>query len=165
MIEGFNVTLTLSRGEAVPVLRDNLPVAMDRLMDAQAAMFAAPDAKTDFDDQTIHHFTRGVYGREFRMPAGQTVMSKIHRHDCFFVMLEGEMLIAGNQGKRHVKAGDWFITEPGAKRCVHALTDVRCMTFHGSQERDFAALEAELIEPEETPAQIAMECDLIGRVF
>ena len=161
MIEGFNVTLTLSRGEAVPVLRDALPVEMDTLLAAQAALYAAPDAKTDFSDQTLHHFARNVYGREFRMPAGQTVMSKTHRHSCFFVMLEGEMLISGNHGKRHVKAGDWFVTEPGAKRCVHALTDVRCMTFHGSQERDLAALEAELIVPE-TPDAIGMDCDLLG---
>lgn len=97
-----------------------------------------------------HHHAPQVYGREMLIPAGTTIVGKIHRHAHLNVIISGLAWVATEFGRREVRAGDVFVSEPGTKRAVHAIEDTRWMTIHPNQTdtRDLAALEAYVIAPD-----------------
>ena len=97
-----------------------------------------------------HHHAPHVYGREMLIPAGTTIVGKIHRHAHLNVIVSGRAWVATEFGRREVRAGDIFVSEPGAKRAVHAIEDTRWLTIHPDLDdtRDLAALERYVIAPD-----------------
>ena len=96
-----------------------------------------------------HHFAPKVYGREILLPAGSDVVGKIHRHAHLNVIVKGRALVATEFGSHEVKAGDIFVSEPGAKRAVHAIEDTVWMTIHPNEAdtQDLEQIEEYVIAP------------------
>jgi hypothetical protein len=99
-----------------------------------------------------HTFINGLYMREIVNPAGSLIVTKIHKTQHAFAVMEGEALIYHDGEMHHVKAPYRGITEPGTQRAIHALTRVVFVTYHPNpdNETDVEKLEARLIaEPHE----------------
>jgi hypothetical protein len=97
-----------------------------------------------------HHFAPGSYARECFIPAGVTVIGKIHRHAHINIITRGQGLVATEFGRMEydADAGPYtFISEPGAKRAVHALTDTIWTTFHVTEARTPEDAEHDVILP------------------
>lgn len=78
-----------------------------------------------------HHFGSGVYGRELFIPAGNVIVSKIHRGKTFNCIMQGEIsVIDPVRGFNTYKAPHTFVSEPMTKRIVIAHTDVIWVTSH-----------------------------------
>lgn len=104
------------------------------------------------DDLTDHAWCDGVYRREFFLPKGAIVVSKIHQIENWFLLFSGEISVASADGSViRVKAPYMAKTEVGTKRAVYAHEDSVMYTFHGNpdNESDLEVLEARYIEPEE----------------
>ena len=129
------------------------PKAADRadILALQSAMFAANGGADGLADCLLtHHHAPEVYGREMLIPAGTTIVGKIHRHAHLNVVISGRAWVATEFGRREVKAGDVFVSEPGTKRAVHAVEDTRWLTVHPnlSNTRNLAEIEAYVIAPD-----------------
>lgn len=120
-------------------------------------------------DKLTHHFAPGCYGREIFMPAGSTVVGKIHKHAHLNVLLEGRVTVATPTGKETFDAPRVWVSEPGTKRAVYNHTDVRWITFHPTDETDLEKIEEHVIAPsfqsydkfiEQQRTLIAQESDL-----
>lgn len=118
----------------IPVLSD-----IDRLEKIMATM-----PKLEFD--TRHYFADGMYLRELPRKAGTVIVGKVHKKEHFYVVLEGEVTIAGNGKQERVKAPKIFVCQPGTKRAVYAHMDSICMTVHRTIETDLEKIEGELVE-------------------
>lgn len=106
----------------------------------------------------VHRFTPGLYTREVHVPAGHLVLTKIHKTEHPFVVLQGEASVwTEDAGVVHVKAGHLGITKPGTRRLVYCRTDVVWATFHPSEETDLMKLEAQLIYPHENVPTLTAE--------
>lgn len=99
-----------------------------------------------------HTFGPGFYARTIRLPAGATLTGKVHATEHVFIVSEGEILLATEDGSMHAKAPFQCVARPGLKRVGHCLTDVVCTNVHITTETDLAKLEAALIVPEALPA-------------
>lgn len=110
-------------------------------------MNGGDDGLTDFP--LTHHFAPDVYGREMLIPAGGTIVGKIHRHAHLNVIVKGRAKVSTEFGGREVKAGDIFVSEPGVKRAVHAIEDTVWLTIHPNHAntQDLKALEDYVISP------------------
>lgn len=104
--------------------------------------------------RTEHTFGPGFYARTIWLDAGDTLTGKVHATEHIFILSEGELLVATEDGTAHIKAPYQAVCRAGLKRVGHALTDVRCSNVHITTETDLAKLEAALIIPDE-PAAIA----------
>ena len=132
------------RGQAIqPIDR----AAIERL---QAAMLKLPQSTKGLE--THHYFANGMYARELFRPAGTLIVGRVHKQEHFYIVLEGEVTIAGPDGPKRIKAPAIMVSAPGTKRAVFAHEDTRCLTIHRTSETDLDAIEAELLEPDESSA-------------
>lgn len=109
----------------------------------------------------IHHFAKGMYAREFSMPAGMTVVGKIHKHEHLMMVLKGHARVVSEFDANEVFGGFIHVSQPGAKRVVFAIEDTTFVTVHlnPTDTHDLSEIEALHIEPESEETQkLAQEC-------
>lgn len=92
-----------------------------------------------------HNFTEKQYIREFRAPAGHTIVSKIHNTNHPIFLLEGEVTIIEESGERRVKAPFYSITEVGTKRIVLVHEDCFFVTVHPANSTTIHEVEEEVV--------------------
>ena len=93
---------------------------------------------------TRHEFIEGLYRREITFPKGTLATGKIHPKDHMDVMLSGEMMVATEDGFKHLKAPCTLISRAGNKKAGYALTDVVWTTYHPTQATTVEEVEKEL---------------------
>lgn len=99
---------------------------------------------------TRHLWADGMYLRELFRPADTTIVGKVHKREHFYIVLSGEVTIAGDGYREHVTAPRIIVSQPGTKRAVYAHVDSLCATVHRTDSRDLDEIERELIEPDDT---------------
>jgi hypothetical protein len=92
-----------------------------------------------------HYFSKDLYGREIKIPAGALLVGKIHKFQCMNVLSEGEVSVLSIDGVKRFKAPFTFVSSPGAKRVIYAHQNSTWSTFHATSETDIDKLEKELI--------------------
>lgn len=83
-----------------------------------------------------HEHCDGVYARSMFIPAGTVATGAIHRHESFFLVRMGTLLVHSPDGPLEYQAGHMSVTKPGDKRAVVALTDVIVTTFHANPDNE-----------------------------
>lgn len=99
------------------------------------------------DPPLKHHFAEGSYAREMLIPAGSVIIGKIHRHSHVNVISKGRIYVATEFGSEVLEAPHTFVSQPGTKRAVYALTDVVWTTIHVTDETDLTKIEDVVIVP------------------
>lgn len=125
-------------------------VARNRILALQDAMLALPEEYTKASMAACvvtHHFAPGLYVREMLIPEGTVIIGKLHRHAHANTVSLGKLEVATEFDKYQIHAPYTFVSEPGTKRVVVALTDVIWTTYHlnPSDTRDLAELEKQII--------------------
>ena len=100
--------------------------------------------------RTDHYFVPGMYCRRLWRPAGTTIVGKVHKAPHFFMCAAGTIIAWSETGMRQLDAGDVIESQPGTKRVTFAVTDAIGVTIHKTDLTDLDAIEAELIEPDDT---------------
>jgi hypothetical protein len=134
-------------------------------------IMALQDTMMDMTDSQIelplkHHFAPGAYARECFVPAGTTVVGKIHRHAHINIISRGHGVVATEFGKIEYDArqGPYTFTSlPGTKRAVHAISETIWTTFHVTNATTPEDAETDVIIPSyealkaEMPDQLEFE--------
>lgn len=97
------------------------------------------------DPPLHHHFADGSYAREMLIPAGSMIIGKIHRHAHVNVISKGRIYVATEFGTEILEAPLTFVSKPGTKRAVYAITDTVWTTIHVTNETDLAKVEEVVI--------------------
>lgn len=98
--------------------------------------------------EATHHWLPGLYVREFFMPAGSLVTSKIHRTEHAYVVLKGSALVwVEGEGWRVLRSGTLGRTLPGTRRVLRIVDDCTWLTFHPTGRTTVEEIEADIIEP------------------
>ena len=136
-------------------------VVADPVRALESVIRRMPEAlsQEQIDSLTAHHFCGGLYARELFIPAGMTVVGKQHAQQNFFLLIQGELILATPDGPKTVHAPFMAVTQPGDKRAVYAVTDCICLNIHpnADDEQDIAVLESRYITPVALPAPEAKE--------
>ena len=103
-----------------------------RICDLESALSTIPESYDNEEGEGYlkHHFGTGVYGREIFIPAGQVVVSKIHRGKTLSVIAMGAVTVISEDGAMTVEAPFTFVSDPFTKRVVVSHTDVIWVTSH-----------------------------------
>ena len=101
-----------------------------------------------YEPKTKHYFHGGMYCREVFRHAGVLVVGAVHKKEHFYLIVSGTVAITTDDGVQEVTGPHLFLSKPGTKRAVYAVTDARCMTFHAIEEKSIEEIEAELVEVE-----------------
>jgi len=92
-----------------------------------------------------HSFADGCYIREIFNPAGELIVTKIHKQKHPFFLMKGKMSILTEKGIEHIEAPYHGITVPGTKRIIYAHTDCIFITVHATDYTDVATIEKEIV--------------------
>ena len=105
---------------------------------------------THFENETIHHFSEGVYCREMRLVEDDLIVGKQHKYSCVNILSKGIVIV--DDGIAHIRyeAPMTWVSPPGTKRAVLCLADCVWTTIHPNptDTRDEDALERALIVDE-----------------
>lgn len=88
-----------------------------------------------------HHFAPGSYGREIFIPQGMMVVGKIHKHAHLNILSQGHVLVYTEDGPEEFSAPRTWVSSPGTKRVVFAVTDVVWTTIHVTDKTDLGEIE------------------------
>jgi quercetin dioxygenase-like cupin family protein len=115
------------------------------IADLEAVMLTMDSALDDFP--VTHHFAPGVYAREMFLPAGGTIVGKIHRHAHLNIISKGRVIVTTEGGTDELTGPCTFTSYAGTKRAVHVIEDTIWTTIHVTEETDLEKIEAEVIAP------------------
>lgn len=100
-----------------------------------------------YEPETRHFFHGGMYCREVFRPAGVLIVGAVHKKEHFYLVVSGTVAITDGEGHVQEVAGPrLFLSNPGTKRAVYAITDALCMTFHATDAVSVEQAEKELVE-------------------
>lgn len=109
-----------------------------------------------------HSFADGCYIREIFNPAGELIVTKIHKKKHPFFLVKGKMSILTENGVEHIEAPYHGITVPGTKRIIYAHTDCVFITVHATEYTDIERIEKEIIaEDFNDPAVTKEDIDML----
>jgi hypothetical protein len=92
-----------------------------------------------------HSFGDGCYIREIFMPAGQVIISKIHKKLHPYFIMRGKVSILTDEGVQHIQAPYSGITKPGTKRVLYMHEDTVFITVSVTDKTDLKEIEDEVI--------------------
>lgn len=118
---------------------------LEEIKTLQKAMSELPQVELE----TRHYFADGMYCRELFRPKGTTIVGKVHKREHFYIVVLGEVTIAGDGKRERVKAPKIFVSQPGTKRAVYAHVDSLCLTIHRTDLRNLDEIEKEIVEPDD----------------
>lgn len=125
------LTILTQSNEEVPIGHD-YEYSIDQVFDmVHVAIAARPQVQC-----TLRHtFTKGLYCRELTMPAGTDIISKWHKTQHQFVVLEGsvEVFLRFNKEWILVEAPKHGITQAGTRRVLRTITKTVWLTFHPTE--------------------------------
>jgi hypothetical protein len=101
-----------------------------------------------YEPETKHYFHGGMYCREVFRHAGVLVVGAVHKKEHFYLIVSGTVAITMDDTVQEVTGPHLFLSKPGTKRAVYAMTDALCMTFHAIEAKTVEEAEAELVEAE-----------------
>lgn len=116
-----------------------------KILRLQHDMLTTMPVENRIDCPLKHHFAPGVYAREIFIPAGTVIIGKIHKHAHVNIISQGSASVMTEFGEMKIEAPCTFISQPGTKRAVLAITDVIWTTVHPTDETDLAKIEDEVI--------------------
>jgi len=100
-----------------------------------------------YQPETEHFFHGGMYCRKVFRHAGVLVVGAAHKKEHFYLIVSGTVKITSGDGAAQEVTGPYlFLSKPGTKRAVYALTDTVCMTFHLTDAVTVESAEAELVD-------------------
>ncbi len=120
-----------------------LPESTDFRAAIMAAEAILKDSCEQISPEVIHHFAPGIYMREMRIKKGTLLTGKIHKTEHLCV-LNGDIVIASEDGKGRFTGYLTFLSKPGVKRIGYAHEDTVFTTVHAIEGTDIAELEAAL---------------------
>ena len=108
-----------------------------------------PESDPDFNP-VKHTFCKHQYVREIFNPAGEMLITKIHKVEHPFFLMKGEMSILSEEGEMRISAPYYGVTPVGTKRVIMAHTDCTFVTVHPTDKTNLEEIEKELIATEYT---------------
>jgi len=92
-----------------------------------------------------HFFAPGVYVRQIFVPAGTTVVTKIHRYSHVAIVAKGRVHVVTEDGTEIIEAPHTWVVNPSGKKAVYHETDTIWITVHPTEETDLAKIERDII--------------------
>ena len=121
----------------------------------EAALLSMPQIEPRYE----HYVTGREYARVMHLNAGEVITGKRHRRASINIIAAGSFRSTGPDGAmRDMHAPYVFVSPPGMKKLIVALTDGTWVTVHASRMQDMSDLEfieSKVIEPEPPFSEVA----------
>ena len=126
-------------------LNPDRPVYREQVNKIEALMKQMPQVEIP----VTHHFSLGLYARTIYIPAGATVVGKLHKYPQLNILAKGKLLVSVDDGINLLEAVKIISSPAGTKRIAHAVEDSIWITVHSTDETDLDKIEEHFIAQSE----------------
>lgn len=99
----------------------------------------------EFEPPLDHLFCKGLYARRNYVPAGITVITKVHAVEHVTIVLYGTCHVYDQHGKKSIiSQPNMWVTKPGTVRAIYCETDTSWVTVHPSTTDSVDEIEQEI---------------------
>jgi len=123
-----------------------MPVSIRKVMQLEE-MIKENLEQIDPETLTKHYFADGIYVRSMFLPADSVATGKIHRTQHITIVCNGTVRITTDEGVKQITGPAIFVSEPGIKKAVYALTDTTILNVHPAENQDLKEIEQKCIAP------------------
>jgi hypothetical protein len=109
----------------------------EKILSLEAAM----RSEQQVEIETNHYFSKGIYAREIRIPAGVLLTGKIHRFEHLNIISAGKLRIITEDFDEVVSAPATFTAFPGVKKVLLAIENTVFTTVHATDLTDIDEIE------------------------
>jgi len=110
----------------------------------QASGVAMSDDEQKAYNPVVDEFGDGIYIRRIVMPAGQVIVSRIHKKTHPFFILRGAISVLTENGEEFLEAPHHGMTQAGTQRVLFTHEETEFITVHATELTDPDEIEAEL---------------------
>ena len=108
-------------------------------------------AKSTVEEHVINQrFLDKQYLREWSSPAGEFIVTKIHKIEHAFFLMAGILSVITEKREEYIFAPYYCITSVGTKRIIYTHTDCIFITVHPTELKDPDEIEKEVIASDYT---------------
>ena len=136
---------------------DKVQRSREGIMELEKAMMEHPN---QVEMELVHHFSKGLYARELKIPAGTLLVGKIHKHKSLNILAQGDISLLTEEGTKRVKAPYTVVSKPGIKRVGYAHEDCTWITVHATEETNLEKIEDEVIAKDYSEVVALTESEL-----
>jgi hypothetical protein len=94
---------------------------------------------------TNNLFAPGVYMREMHVPEGAAAVGAVHKTEHMTIVV-GHCFLTTDDGLKEFRGYHRFVSKPGAKRAIYAVSHTVVTTIHPTDETDLDKLCEQLTE-------------------
>jgi quercetin dioxygenase-like cupin family protein len=102
--------------------------------------------KEQIDQDTIHHFSSGVYAKQMRLPKGSIALTHKHKHDHLSILAQGMVMLETPEGRQLYSAPAAVTIRAGIPHGITALEDSVWFCIHATDETDPAKVDEVVIQ-------------------
>jgi len=136
--------------------REEYRERMTSLSKEMIDMGAMTGKEVDKVNPLKHNFVGGCYIREVYNPANMLIITKIHKKEHPFFLMEGSMSILTENGIETISAPHNGITKPGTQRVIFTHEPCRFITVHATTAKTVEEVEEEVIAKDFKDEDIAL---------
>ena len=125
---------TLQNSMPLQHFRDGVQDIASQIKDMDEAL--TEDAEIEKVNPLEHTFADGMYIRKIVMPAGQLIISKIHKQQHPFFILSGDVSVMTEKGVVRYNKPFNGITEAGTQRILYTHAETTWITVQRTNETD-----------------------------
>ncbi len=137
--EAWEIGLELRRRKE---FRENAVILTNQILNTEGVETGGVLSKTNPVKST---FAGGCYIREIFNPAGELIVTKVHKVEHPFFLMEGCMSILTEKGVETISAPYHGITAPGTKRFIYTHTNCVFITVHATDKTSIEEVENEVV--------------------
>lgn len=104
-----------------------------------------------------HSFGDGMYVRQIVMPAGQLIVSKIHKQNHPYFILTGDVSILTEDGVVRIDKPYYGMTKAGTKRILYTHKETTWITVQHTHETDLTKIEDEVMAKDFNAPELTVE--------
>jgi hypothetical protein len=125
---------TLQNNMPLQHFRDGIQDVASQIKEMDGAL--TEDAEIEKVNPLEHTFADGMYIRKIVMPAGQLIISKIHKQQHPYFILSGDVSVMTENGVVRYNTPFNGITEAGTQRILYTHTETTWITVQRTDETD-----------------------------
>ena len=101
----------------------------------------------EYNPPVDHLFCKGMYARRNVVPAGMTIITKVHAREHICIVLYGTCHIYDQDGVKSIVTGpDMFVTKVGTVRAIYCATETSWINVHWSDTDSVDEIESQIFE-------------------
>ena len=103
-------------------------------------------ALVDIGGDVIHHFSDGLYAKEFFVPKDAAVMKHTHDFSHLSILAKGKVAVMKGESIEIIEAPACIEIKAGIEHGIKAVTDCVWFCIHATDEKDPDTADALLIK-------------------